>query len=177
MADYSRTLLPEIREAYESKDKTRFAQLTAEWVHCMELQDTLLQTNSDFLLGRWLSYVPQWSSSPAELAKLNYDARSILTTWGDRKASQDGGLHEYGNRDWAGLTHDYYLVRWQLYFAELTKSLDTGKPPETIDWYAFGDRWNRGKQVYSAAPHGDPYVAARAIQLYVTSHQSAEAKH
>ena len=84
----------------------------------MQLLDNLLRTNQYFLLGRWLSYVPPWAISPAELSPLNYDARSILTTWGDRKASE-AGLHEYANRDYAGLTSDYYAPRWQLYFDSL----------------------------------------------------------
>jgi Alpha-N-acetylglucosaminidase (NAGLU) C-terminal domain len=73
----------------------------------------MLQTNDFFLPGRWLQFVPAWASSPAELVQLNFDVRSNLTAWGDRKASEFG-LHEYGNRDWAGLAADYY--RWKIFF-------------------------------------------------------------
>jgi alpha-N-acetylglucosaminidase len=59
-----------------------------------------------------------WSSSPLSSPQLNYDARSILTTWGDRKASE-AGLHEYANRDYAGLTADYYAPAGSLYFDSL----------------------------------------------------------
>jgi alpha-N-acetylglucosaminidase len=114
-------------------------------------------------LGRWLSYVPEWSSSPEELDRLNLDARSILTTWGNRKASEDGNLHEYGNKDWAGLTRDYYTVRWKMYFDTLSDSLTTRQPPKPIDWYAFGDKWNHETQSYSPTPEGSVYDAATAI--------------
>ena len=90
MANEGRRLLPLIKQAYDSKDKVAFAKLTREWMSDMQLQDNLLRTNSFFLLGKWLSFVPPWASSPAELDRLNYDARSILTTWGDRKASEFG---------------------------------------------------------------------------------------
>lgn len=162
MANESRRVLPLIKQAYESKDKRTFDRLTKEWMRDMQLQDDLLQTNSFFLLGRWLSVVPPWASSPAELDRLNYDTRSILTTWGDRKASEFG-LHEYGNRDWAGLMSDYYMPRWQMYFASLSTSLATGEAPRSIDWYAFGDHWNHSKKNYSANPQGDSYNAASAI--------------
>jgi alpha-N-acetylglucosaminidase len=162
MANESRRMLPLIKQAYESKDKGAFARLTKEWLRDMQLQNDLLQTSSFFLLGKWLSFVPLWASSPAELDRLNYDARSILTTWGDRKASEFG-LHEYGNRDWAGLTSGYYMPRWQMYFDSLATSLATNEAPKSIDWYAFGDRWNRSQKVYSATPQGDPYIAALAI--------------
>ena len=128
----------------------------------MQLQDNLLRTNEFFLLGHWLSFVPPWATSPAELAQLNYDARSILTTWGDRRASE-AGLHEYANRDYAGLTADYYAPRWKLYFDSLLASLDTHTAPKQIDWYAFGDAFNRQTKPYTAVPLGPSYPAALAI--------------
>jgi alpha-N-acetylglucosaminidase len=162
MSNESRRLLPQIKSAYDAKDEATFARLTAQWFRCMKLQDTLLQTNEFFLLGRWLSYIPPWASSPAERDRLNYDARSILTTWGDRKASE-AGLHEYANRDWAGLTSDYYLPRWKMYFESLSASLTVNQPPKPIDWYAFGDRWDHSQRQFSAVPQGDTYAAALAI--------------
>jgi alpha-N-acetylglucosaminidase len=162
MANESRTMLPQIKAAYDAGDRAKFAELTTHWLHRMQLLDTLLQTNQYFLLGRWLQYVPPWASSPAELAQLNYDARSILTTWGDRHASEYG-LHEYANRDWAGLTADYYVPRWKLYFDTLSTALDTKSPPKPIDWYAFGDEWNRKSTNYAAVPTGQSYAAALAI--------------
>jgi len=162
MANESRAMLPEIDQAFKNKDEAAFARLTARWLHRMQLQDDLLATNQSFLLGRWLAYVPTWASSPDELARLNYDARSILTTWGDRHASETG-LHDYGNRDWAGLTADYYLPRWKLFFDSLSTALRTGEPPKKIDWYALGDKWNRSHTPYGATPRGSAYRAARAI--------------
>lgn len=94
--------------------------------------------------------------------QLNYDARSILTTWGDRKASEFG-LHEYANRDCAGLMTDYYMPRWKMYFDTLLVSLDTKSPPKPIDWYAVGDEWNRRSRKYAAVPTGQSYAAALAI--------------
>jgi alpha-N-acetylglucosaminidase len=163
LANSARDLLPQIKAAYESKNRGAFDSLTGQWLHRMQLEDDLLRTDSAFLLGRWLGYVPQWSSSPAELEKLNYDARSILTTWGDRKASEDGGLHEYGNKDWSGLVDDYYRVRWQMYFDSLRAAMISGKPAKPIDWYAFGDRWNHQTKTYPALALGDPYEAAARV--------------
>jgi alpha-N-acetylglucosaminidase len=162
MANESRNMLPQIKAAYEAGNRASFAELTAHWLYRMKLLDSLLQTNQSFLLGRWLQFVPAWASSPAELEQLNYDARSILTTWGDRKASEFG-LHEYANRDWAGLTADYYMPRWKMYFDTLSVSLDTKSPPKPIDWYAFGDEWNRRSTKYATVPTGQSYAAALAI--------------
>jgi alpha-N-acetylglucosaminidase len=163
LANSAREMLPEIKAAYDSKDKNAFDRLASEFQERMRLEDRLLRTNEYFLLGRWLAYVPPWSSSSEESDRLNYDARSILTTWGDRKASEDGHLHEYGNKDWAGLVNDYYLPRWRMYFSSLHDSLASGQPPQPIDWYAFGDRWNHETKSYPAVPEGDAYQAATEI--------------
>ena len=76
-------------------------------------------------------------------------------------ASED--LHEYGNRDWAGLVSGYYAPRWEMYFQSLETALATNNPPKTIDWYAFGDAWNRATIGYSSEPTGDTYAEALAI--------------
>jgi len=163
LTNESRRLLPLIKQAYNSNNQTEFAALTTEWLRDMDLSDKVLATNEFFLLGKWLSRVPAWSSSPDELSRLNYDARSILTTWGERTASTTGGLHEYGNKDWSGLISSYYKPRWQLYFDSLSKAMQTHTQPEPIDWYPIGDKWNHGTEPYPANPQGDPYEKALTV--------------
>ena len=163
LANESRLLLPQIKAAYDVKDRTRFETLAQRWLKLMDLQDQLLATNRFFLVGNWLAQVQPWASSPQEGAQLDYDARSLLTTWGDRKASEGANLNDYGNKDWAGLTRDYYRQRWQTYFQSLDEALRTGTPPKAIDWFAMGEAWNRGKQVYSDKPEGDACDVAKRI--------------
>jgi len=165
LANESRLLLPQIKNAYDTRNRPRFEALTQRWLQRMDLQDQLLATNRCFLVGHWLAQVSPWASSPAERARLDYDARSLLTTWGDRKASEGAALHDYGNKDWAGLTHDYYRRRWQTYFSTLDQALRTGAPPKAIDWFAMGEAWNRGTQVYRDEPAGDAYnVVTRIVE-------------
>jgi alpha-N-acetylglucosaminidase (NAGLU)-like protein len=163
LANESRVLLPQIKTAHDSKNRPRFEDLTRRWLRLMDMQDQLLATNRFFLVGAWLADVRPWASNLAESARLDYDARSILTTWGDRKASEDGELHDYGNKDWAGLTRDYYRARWQTYFESLDAELRSGSPAVPIDWYALGDAWNHSTQRYSSRPHGDAYAIATQI--------------
>jgi alpha-N-acetylglucosaminidase len=163
LANESRLLLPVIKATFDSKDLPGFQKLTERWLHLMDLQDQLLGASGFFLVGDWLAQVAPWASTPAERKRLNYDARSILTTWGDRKASEGASLHDYGNKDWAGLTGDYYRVRWQAYFAELDAELKTGIPSKPIDWFALGDAWNHGSRTYSRQSHGDAHLIATQI--------------
>ena len=163
LANESRVLLPLIRTAYDAKDLSRFRTLTKHWMQLMDLQDQLLSSSRFFLVGTWLGYVRPWASTPGEAARLNYDARSLLTTWGDRKASEGADLHDYGNKDWAGLTRDYYRVRWQTYFASLDAELSTGVPGKRIDWFELGDSWNHDSHSYPNRPRGDAYVIAGRV--------------
>ncbi len=165
LANESRLLLPRIKAAFESKNAGQFEQLTQRWLRYMDLQEQLLRTHPAFMVGTWLNHVQPWSSSPDELRRLNFDARSLLTTWGDRHASEEASLHDYGNKDWSGLTGDYYKARWQAYFNSLREQLRTGTPAPPIDWFAFGERWNRDTRTYPTLPTGDPReVASRIAQ-------------
>jgi alpha-N-acetylglucosaminidase len=163
LANESRLLLPQIKTAYDSKDRARFDALTQRWLQLMDLQDQLLSTNRFFLVGAWLGQVAPWASTPDERTRLDVDARSILTTWGDRKASEGASLHDYGNKDWAGLTRDYYRLRWESYFRALDQELRTGVPAKPIDWFAMGDAWNHGTQGYADQPTGDAYTIAALV--------------
>lgn len=63
-----------------------------------------------------------------------------------------------GNKDWAGLTRDYYRKRWELFFKD---------PAKPIDWYHFGEKWNHSGKVYSDQPQGDTYQAAKEIARFL----------
>ena len=167
LANQARILLPDIKAAFEAKDRRRFQPLAATWLKMMTLQDRLLATSPYFLVGRWLAPVSGWASSAGERRQLDHDARSILTTWGDRKASEEGPLHDYGNKDWAGLTRDYYRLRWEIFFHALDEELRTGNPAQPIDWYALGEQWNHGGQRYPDQPAGDSYAAAKRIAVFL----------
>ncbi|MEO7208203.1 MAG: alpha-N-acetylglucosaminidase [Steroidobacteraceae bacterium] len=174
LANESRLLLPRIKAAVDAKKRTELHSLTQRWLHLMDLQDQLLASSRFFLVGTWLGFVPPWASTPEEAESLNYDARSLLTTWGDRKASEGADLHDYGNKDWAGLTRDYYRVRWQTYFASLDAGLSTGISGKAADWFELGDAWNRDSRPYPSRPHGDSFAIAtriaRALNLDVRRH-------
>jgi alpha-N-acetylglucosaminidase len=172
LANESRALLPRIKAAVDARERPQFDTLTQRWLHLMDLQDQVLASSRFFLVGTWLKFVPPWASTPEEAARLNYDARTILTTWGDRKASEGAELHDYGNKDWAGLTHDYYRVRWQTYFTTLGAELNSGIAAKPVDWFELGDAWNRDSHSYPSRPRGDSYLTAariaRALNLGVS---------
>ncbi|WP_405538976.1 alpha-N-acetylglucosaminidase C-terminal domain-containing protein [Streptomyces sp. NBC_00075] len=170
LSNRSRVLLPQIKAAHEAGEKALFGRLTRTWLDWMDLLDELLAASGPHLLGRWLADARSWGADRAEKDRLEYDARSLLTTWGGR-ASSDEGLHDYANREWAGLVGGLYRTRWKTYFAALT----AGKDPATIDWFALEDRWAHSHETHPTEPHGSPYALARRVRdlLAATPHQAA----
>ncbi|MEU7517547.1 alpha-N-acetylglucosaminidase, partial [Streptomyces sp. NPDC042898] len=168
LTNRSRVLLPRIKVAYEAGDLAGFRERVAEWNAHLELLGRLVASDRRFLLGPWLADARSWATDPAERDRLEYDARSILTTWGDRGPSETGGLHDYANREWAGLVRDVYAPRWAAYFASLDSALVSGAEPVAIDWFARDDAWARGHQPYPTTPTGDPLALAAEVGAALT---------
>lgn len=170
LSNRSRVLLPQIKAAHDAGDTALFGRLTKTWLGWMDLLDDLLATSGPHLLGRWLADARSWGADRAEKDRLEYDVRSLITTWGGRQSSEEG-LHDYANREWSGLVGGLYRTRWQTYF----NALATGKDPATIDWFALEDRWAHAHETYPTDPHGSPYALARSVRdlLAGTPHQAA----
>ncbi len=154
LANRSRTLLPQLEAAYEGGDLPRFRRLAAEWRSDLDLLDRLLASDQRFLLGPWLQ--------GAKAAGLEHDARSVITVWGPR-GSSESGLHDYANRELAGLVSDFYGARWTRYLDRLETALATGTPDEQIDWFPFEDGWARETKNYPVTATGDPYTLATEV--------------
>ncbi|SCF71641.1 alpha-N-acetylglucosaminidase [Streptomyces sp. Ncost-T10-10d] len=164
LANRSRTLLPQIKSAYEGKDLALYRQRATEWKQDLALLDRLLATDRRFMLGPWLKDAKSWGSTDAERAAAEFDARSVLTTWGHRSSSESGGLRDYANREWSGLVSDFYAKRWMLYLDSLDTALVTGQPPAAIDWFERDNAWNREIKSYPVKPTGDPVASAEAVR-------------
>lgn len=164
LSNRSRVLLPRIKAAYEKKDKEQFRALTAEWMDDMAMLDRLLAADPDFLLGRWLMHAKAAAHDDTEAAQLEYDQRSILASWGDRSGADRGGLHDYANRELAGLVGGLYARRWRQFFDSLQAGL-SGGDVHPIDWFALEQRWAHAREPHATEPAGDAWrLASEAVQ-------------
>ncbi|MEV0775442.1 alpha-N-acetylglucosaminidase TIM-barrel domain-containing protein [Streptomyces sp. NPDC050433] len=172
LSNRSRVLLPGIKAAYEAGDRALFEELTSVWLLWMKLMDEVLATSAQHLLGPWLADARSWGATRAEQDQLEYDARSIITTWGGRASSEEG-LHDYANREWSGLLTGLYLPRWKTYFDELSAALAEDRRPADIDWFAMEDGWAHRHDTHPTKTRGDVHKLARKIQdtLAATPHQ------
>ncbi|MFG3041424.1 alpha-N-acetylglucosaminidase [Streptomyces sp. NPDC048330] len=173
LTNRARVLLPRIKSAYEAGKLETFRSLVREWSADEELLGRLVGSDRRFLLGPWLAGARSWGGDPAERDRLEYDARSILTTWGGRVPSETGGLRDYANREWDGLVRDLYAPRWNAYFARLDRALVTGTAPEAVDWFAVDDAWARGHGTYPTEPTGDPVSLAGEVHSALVAVTSA----
>ncbi|UXN60533.1 alpha-N-acetylglucosaminidase [Phyllobacterium zundukense] len=171
LVDRARTLRPKIKNAYDAKDKAQFAALTAIWLDYMRDLDALVATDPNFLLGRFLAGAKAYASSDTERTLLEYDQRSLISTW-VTKASDDFALMDYANRDLSGLVSGLYMPRWKAYFESLTKALETGGAPIKIDWFDWSDKWARTRVDLPTEPSGDFYALATKIQEKISKEPS-----
>ncbi|WP_372346416.1 alpha-N-acetylglucosaminidase [Streptomyces sp. KL116D] len=163
VSNRSRALLPRIGTAYDGRDAAAFDRLTREWLALMDLLDRLLATDSRHLLGSWRAQARAWGHDGAERDRLAYDQLSLVTVWGTREGAE-AGLHDYANREWAGLVGGLYRKRWAAYFDTLRAALDAGGAPRTIDWFAFDDAWIRDPGPLPARATGDTYEIAVQVR-------------
>ncbi|MGW1193132.1 alpha-N-acetylglucosaminidase [Streptomyces sp. NPDC002559] len=161
LADRSRTLLPQLRAARDDKDVARFRTLAALWLKLMRLADTMAGCHRAFLLGPWLEDAKRLATSPAEAVRLEWTARTLITTWADRTAADQ--LSNYANRDWHGLLSEVHLPQWQAYLDELTDALVEDRAARPFDWYPGEEEWTRRTDAHPVRATGDAHRTARRV--------------
>ncbi|WP_067905844.1 alpha-N-acetylglucosaminidase TIM-barrel domain-containing protein [Actinomadura chibensis] len=159
LANRSRVLLPKIRAAYVARDRAAFDALTGRWTDEIRLMDDVLGADPNFLLGAWQREASRQAADRREAATLDYNLKSLVTLW----ESGSPGLQDYARREFNGLVGGYYAKRWEMFFDELGRALDTGAEPRTIDWRDVAEKWARAGTRYAAEPHGDAHRLATKV--------------
>ncbi|RYF85412.1 MAG: hypothetical protein EON98_06665 [Chitinophagaceae bacterium] len=91
------------------------------------------------------------------------NARNLVTLWGDKNST----LHEYSNRQWAGLLNGFYKPRWQQF---LDDAMYAARKNEKYDDKAFDERikdwewrWVNATDDYPSKPKGDAVLVAKQL--------------
>ena len=166
LSDRGNELLKEVMEAFRKKDKAAFDVLSKQFLALIEAQDELLGTRPEFMLGTWLEQAKGIASDDENKRLNEWNARTQITTWGDRTAADEGGLRDYAHKEWNGLLKDFYYPRWKAYFQLLEKRLQ-GAEVADIDWYALEEPWTRQQNLYPVTPQGDVVQIARKVYAKV----------
>lgn len=124
LTDYGYYLLKGINEAATSNNATATAYATRRDAYLQLILDldALLNTNSNFMLGRWTNMARNiadeangTTESDKQWLELN-NARTLITTWGENSNSEGAGLRDYSYREWGGMLKDFYYKRWKAFF-------------------------------------------------------------
>lgn len=162
LTDRGNVLQKEITAAYRAGKKAEFTKLSQEFLNLILAQDRLLSSLPQFMVGTWLEKAKKIGQREEEKKLYEWNARTQITTWGDRSAANNGGLRDYSHREWAGLLKDFYYPRWKAWFEVLQARLD-GKKVEDIDWYAMEEPWTRQQNEYPVTSQSDPVETATEI--------------
>lgn len=137
------------------KDSDRFLKMIL-------LQDKLLGTRQEFRLGHWIEEARSLGKTAEEKDLYEWNARVQITTWGNRICADNGGLHDYGHKEWQGLLKDFYYLRWSTFMKSLASQLSLQDTPR-IDWYGLEDSWTLQKNPYSSKAEGSPIDVAKEV--------------
>lgn len=162
VAEKGRLMYRALVDAYKAGDRELFKLSSDRFLRLILMQDRLLATRSEFKVGRWLESARNLGSTEEEKDWYEWNARVQITTWGNRVAADDGGLHDYAHREWNGLLRDFYYLRWKTWLDEQLKSFEGGQP-KAIDFYALEEPWTLKHNSYASEAEGNPVDIACEI--------------
>lgn len=164
IADRAFELRLEIATDFEAGNKEAYYAKKATFLNMIDDLDRLLGTRKEFLLGNWIGKAHQMAGNDAEKTLYEWNARTLITTWGPASAA-NGGLRDYAHREYSGLLSGLYKQRWEKFFELADQAIEKGE--KTIaepDWFnTIEEPWTRMNNQYPTSPCGDPVEIAREV--------------
>jgi alpha-N-acetylglucosaminidase len=162
LSSHASDLQRQIAAAFREKDIPAFERASERFTDLLRDIDTLLATREEFLLGRWLEDAKRWGTTEAEKARLEWNARRVLTLWGETSVIDD-----YAHKEWSGMISGFYLPRWEKALRQASEDLRQGN---AFDPKAFDQRirpwmkqWSSEQEAYPDRPHGDSIEVAKSL--------------
>lgn len=163
LADEGRIVYNRAIADFKSFDKKSYQKDSQRFLKLLLLQDSLLATRSEFRVGNWIAKARNLGTTPEEKDLYEWNARTQITTWGNRYCADTGGLRDYAHKEWNGLLRDFYYKRWEAWWQMLQRVLDGKQKLEQIDWYGMEEPWTKAHNIYSARAEGDAVEVAKAV--------------
>ena len=163
ISEKGRLVLKEIEYAFDSNNKELLNKKCDEFLNLILAQDYLLSCRKEFMVGNWIESARKMGKTRKESDLYEWNAKVQITTWGDRNASENGGLRDYAHKEWNGILKDLYYNRWKLFF----DCLKNGKNLDNFDWYSFDEYWIKNKKSYPNKPYNNIIDIAKDILLLI----------
>ena len=168
--NYEYDLVDIVRQAMDDQARLQYLRTIADYngfsiddfkrdsrrfLDMLLLQDKLLGTRSEFRLGHWVEAARKLGTTEAERNLYEWNARTQITTWGNRTCADKGRLRDYAHKEWQGLLRDFYYKRWSIFFDALLAQMTQN---QKSDENALGGGPNANKTSQElfdmALPHG-----------------------
>lgn len=162
LADQGRKQYLKTMADYKSFSRQEFKKDSDRFLKMILLQDKLLGTRQEFRLGHWIEEARNLGKTAEEKDLYEWNARVQITTWGNRICADNGGLHDYGHKEWQGLLKDFYYLRWSTFMKSLASQLSL-QNTSRIDWYGLEEPWTLQKSPYSSKAEGSPIDVAKEV--------------
>lgn len=140
LAEKGRMVYRMMVSAKQAREKSLFVECSNRFMQLLMLQDRLLSTRPEFGLATWVQQARSWGDTPDEKQLYEWNAKVQITTWGNKQAADDGGLHDYAHKEWSGLLSGFYAMRWQAYIDATLKNWDS-PDASPIDYYPLEEEW------------------------------------
>lgn len=144
--------------AFREGDAEKFEKMSNSFLEIITKVEEVTGTQEEFMLGTWLESAKALAKNADDFTKELYElnARGLITTWGSIEQANSGGLIDYSNRQWSGLTSDYYKPRWEKWIAERKKELagEESKNYSAADWFEMEWAWARSNNEYPTKANG-----------------------
>ncbi len=162
LTNHASALHKNVIAAYKAKDVQAFQSASVAFLELMLDLDELLATRKEFLLGKNLEDAKRWGTTPEEKQNFEWNARRVLTLWGETKRIDD-----YAWKHWSGMISGYYHKRWKWYLDEVAKSLEAGQPFDNAkfnkDLRKWMLAWSDAQDTYPSKPKGDSVEVAKKL--------------
>lgn len=163
MGNYFPVIRDRFTKAYNEKNIVDMEIYSDQMLELMYDIDTLLATEKNSLLGKWLHDAQAFGINDIEKEYYATDARRIITTWGGK----DRGLNDYANRSIAGLMKDFYAIRWKIFIDDAIASVKNGTEfdvkanMEKVNEFAW--QWTSKTKDYNPKPIGNTLKISKKL--------------
>jgi len=162
IADKGNVLSDSISSAYNKKNTDRLKIYADSFLLALDCQDKLLSTRKEFKVGSWIKKAISLSDKEKNQYLYEWNARTLITVWGNKEASEEGGLHDYSAREWNGILGDLYYKRWKTFFDYTVMDME-GETIVPTDFFELENKWTKDKKIYSYENEGDVIETAQKI--------------
>ena len=159
-------------EASKAKNIDQFTYYSNKFLTLFDLAEQVLSSTDEFMLGTWIEASRKMIVGADDWTKdlFEYNARTLITTWGGENAGADGRLKDYSNRKWAGLTSDFYKERWSIWIRNrkadiLGTARNAADQKAESNWFMWEYQWTNRKSDDENGKYGFSYTADTGVDL------------